>query len=360
MKLTFARGGPGWPARRPGATPGGARRATWLAAPAACAGMLLPAAALPGGSPSSGAGPAAAPYFITLFNANQYAQVFDSVTGKLLATLKPPGGGDFSAVVAAANDRTFILVTGTSTDRFYKVRLNGSGKPGPLSPVHVSVAVPAAWSGFALSPDASELAVSIVPGGNFDARGKMTVISLAGGKARTWRSSDPGYSTWLSWTAKRGLAFYWWDGSRRAGVAAKRTGLRLLDTTASGSNLLASRLLIPRSVRFGSYTGIDNPLITADGAKVFGTMVARAGTANAQATVVEFSAVTGRPLRRVSPVANESGMGSWCGALWTDSSGGLARAVCSEEGVIDNGHFTETDLHFPIPPFGWGENFFAW
>jgi hypothetical protein len=351
MKLTSAR------SRR-----GRAHRMAWLAGSAACAGMLMPAAPLPAASASAAAAPA--PYFISLLGpngSNGDAYVYDSATGKRLATLKPPGGGDFWAVSAAANDRTFVLVTGNSTDSFYKVQLNGSGKPGSLSPVHVSVAVPTAYSQYALSPDASELAVSIVPDGNFDAHGEMTVISLATGKARTWRSSDPGYSTWLSWTAKRGLAFYWWDGSSQAGVAAQRSGLRLLDTASSGRDLLASsRLLISQSAKFGAYQGVDNPLITPNGSTVFGTMVAGAGTGNARAKVVEFSVATGHPLRSVSPVADESGMGTWCGALWTDASGGLARAVCEQEGMIRNGHFTETDLHFLVPPFGWSKNFFAW
>jgi hypothetical protein len=354
MKLTFAQ-----------SREGRARHLVCLAGLAACAAMLIPVAPLAAASASAAAAPAApAPYFISLLGpngSNGDAYVYNSATGERLATLKPPGGGDFWAVSAAANDRTFILVTGNSTDSFYKVQLNGSGKPGSLSPVHVSVAVPAAYSQYALSPDASELAVSIVPGGNFDAHGEMTVISLATGKARTWRSSDPGYSTWLSWTAKRGLAFYWWDGSSRAGVAAKRSGLRLLDTASSGSNLLASsRLLISESAKFGAYQGVDNPVITPNGSTVFGTMVAGASTGNAQAKVVEFSVATGHPLRSVSPVANESGMGTWCGALWTDASGGLARAVCEQEGMIRNGHFAETDLHFPVPPFGWSKNFFAW
>ena len=72
---------------------------------------------------------------------------------------------------------------------------------------------------------------------------------------------------------------------------------------------------------------------------------------------MEFSAATGRPLGVVTPLADESGHGAWCGALWVNPSGSRALAACRVQGEISNGHFTREDLHIPVPN---GRNLFAW
>jgi hypothetical protein len=118
--------------------------------------------------------------------------------------------------------------------------------------------------------------------------------------------------------------------------------------------------VVPASVRVGGLRGLDNPLINVSGTVVFATMTSHAGRAGAEAAVVEFSAATGRPLGTVTPLTDESGMGTWCGALWVDPSGSHALAACGAQGEISGVQFTREDLHFPAPNFSAGPNFFAW
>jgi hypothetical protein len=85
------------------------------------------------------------------------------------------------------------------------------------------------------------------------------------------------------------------------------------------------------------------------------------GAANPKAEVLEFSARTGRALKVVAPAKSESGMGSWCGALWSNPSGTRATAVCGGEGRIVSGRFTARNLHAPTYGFSTPrDSFIAW
>ncbi len=245
------------------------------------------------------------------------------------------------------------------TARYYELRLNASGIPGPPLPLHTPRLSADDGALFAVSQDGSELAISVNPSSSFTSRGEIVVVSLATGATRTWQSPDPGSADYLSWAGNSRLAFDWMDHSRPDKAAAQRSGLRLLDTAAAGRNLLTARLLISASARFGSYTGVSNPLISPDGSTVFDTMTEHAGIDYARSIVVEFSGQTGRPLRAVTPSVGESGFGAWCGALWADPSGRHALAVCFKQGRIDDGLFTAVSLHFPGGTNSAG-GFFAW
>jgi hypothetical protein len=323
----------------------------------------------PAGGPSAaGAGPAAAPYFVTLAfgKLDVPAVVTDAVTGKVLGTVHPPTGGTrFVSAAAAGDDRTFILAAEgaypaqSAATRFYELRLGPAGTPRPLSPLPV----PAVAYGdkLAVSADGSKLAIATGTASS----GHIEVVSLATGTVRVWGSSDRGSAASLSWADNRWLAFDWSDASRAAQVARQQSGLRLLDTTAPGTDLMSSRLVVSQSARFGSFGGLTGPLITPDGSKVFATMVSGV-PANPVAEVVEFSARTGQPLGAVTPPAGESGTGQWCGALWTDPSGQHLLAACGGippggQGRVDNGHFTRMNLHVPTYNFSTPrESFIAW
>lgn len=228
------------------------------------------------------------------------------------------------------------------------------GTAEPLIPLPVP---PLARPGtpFAVSADGSGLALALTVAGG---TAKIVVVSLVTGSTRTWVSPGPGLVTGLSWAGNTRLTFTWTDPSR-AGLTAKRSGLRQLDTARPGTSLPGSRLLIPAAVRFGTLRGIGYPLISPDGAVVFATMTSHAG-GTARAAVVEFSAATGHPLRVVTPLTGESGLGTWCGALWADPSGSEALAACGAQGAIHGGRFTGVVLHFPAPNFSVGQDFFAW
>lgn len=340
--------GPG----NPGAVPAPSPHATWYPA---------------GGLPAASAGPAAAPYFVTLAfqELDVPAVVTDAVTGNVLGTIHPPADGmRFVSAAAAGDDRTFILAAEggypaqSAATRFYELRLGPAGRPQPLS----LLPVPAVAYGdrLAVSADGSRLAVATGPASN----GHIEVVSLPAGTVRVWKSSDQGSATSLSWAGDRWLAFDWSDASRAAQVARQQSGLRLLDTAAPGADLMSSRLIVSAGASFGSFGGLTGPLITPDGSKVFATMVSGVPM-NPMAEVVEFSARTGQALGAVTPPAGESGPGQWCGALWTDPSGQHLLAACGVppggQGRVDNGHFTRMNLHVPTYNFSTPrESFIAW
>ena len=321
-----------------------------------------------GGQPAASAGPAAAPYFVTLAfqKLDAPAVVTDAVTGKVLGTVHPPTGGlRFVSAAAAGDDRTFILAAEgaypaqSPATRFYELRLDPGGGPQPLSLLRV----PAVAYGdkLAVSADGRRLAIAIGTAGH----SQIEVVSLATGAVRLWQSSDRGSATSLSWADDRWLAFDWSDESRAAQVARQQSGLRLLDTAAPGTDLMSSRLVVSQAARFGSFGGLTGPLITPDGSKVFATMVSGVAV-NPMAEVVEFSARSGEPLGAMTPPVGESGTGQWCGTLWTDPSGQHLLAACGGvppggQGRIDNGHFTRMNLHVPTYNFSTPrESFIAW
>jgi hypothetical protein len=321
-----------------------------------------------GGLPAASAGPAAAPYFVTLAfqKLDVPAVVTDAITGKILGMVHPPTGGlRFVSAAAAGDDRTFILAAEgaypaqSSATRFYELRLDPGGRPQPL--LLLSVPTVAYGDKLAVSADGSRLAIATGTASS----GHIEVVSLATGAVRVWKSSDRGSATSLSWAGDRWLAFDWSDASPAAQVARQQSGLRLLDTAAPGADLMSSRLVVSQSARFGSFGGLAGPLITPDGSKVFATMVSGVPV-NPMAEVVEFSARTGQALGAVTPPVGESGTGQWCGALWTDPSGQHLLAACGGvppggQGRIDNGHFTRMNLHVPTYNFSTPrESFIAW
>jgi hypothetical protein len=333
----------------PGPAPASSPHVTWYPA---------------GGLSAASAGPATAPYFVTLAfgKLDVPAVVTDAVTGKVLGTVHPPAGGmRFVSAAAAGDDRTFILAAegASPATRFYELRLGPGGEPRPLA----LLPVPAVAFGdeLAVSADGLRLAIATGTAGN----GHIEVVSLPTGTVRVWESSDRGSATSLSWAGDRWLAFDWSDASRAAQLARQRSGLRLLDTAAPGTDLMSSRLVVSQAARFGSFGGLTSPLITPDGSKVFATMVSGVPV-NPMAEVVEFSARTGQASGAVTPPAGESGMGQWCGALWTDPSGQHLLAACGDvppggQGRIDNGHFTRMNLHVPTYNFSTPrESFIAW
>jgi hypothetical protein len=310
--------------------------------------------------PALAAGPGAAPYFVSVVFQRSPAPVTvtDAFTGHVLATVSAPvNGPGFAGVAAAGDDRTFVLAAQESSPAvvvFYELRLSADGGVASLTRLLsvASAGVPA----FAVSPDASRLAYATAYG--------IRVVSLATGASRSWTAdgdTEVGSAAQLSWAGDQAIAMYW------ASVAAgsRQTGVRLLDTSAPGSNLLSSRLIIgvPEATAFGVIDGLGGLLITPDGSKVFATAVTGLPD-NPAAEVVEFSAQTGQALAVVSPRADESGMGSSCLALWTDPSGDRLTAECGQVNgavTVANGHFVTAPLHLPSYNFSTGRQaFIAW
>jgi hypothetical protein len=210
----------------------------------------VPARAVPAGS--YGGVP---PYYVTVANSS-LTVVRATWTGDTLARIRTrtPVAG----VAGDADGRTFVLdeqrsivgrnVTWVGQPAFYLLRLTASGTKEAL----IRLAVPAipdgtVVAGLALSPDGSMLAVDVDSGSWPQARlMEIMTYALATGESRSWTTSgltnsdapfgftgsgvDGAQS--ISWTADSGtLAF---------GVQnASYIGVRLLDTTAGGSDLMA-------------------------------------------------------------------------------------------------------------------------
>ncbi len=221
------------------------------------------------------------PYYVALTsrtNPDVYAgnataaEVRATATGAVLAKIVPPKPCvNFTGVTAAADDRTFVLAAQSPTHpaltdqqlrkeypqgyvppaRFYLLRINPGGSalvslralPARFIPPHATV------HDMALSPDGTFLAADI--SGDITTRlgAHLYAFNLATGTERTWSYHTPyGPSTGglgfggvnvdaLSWTADRKhLAFV---GPDRVSWPSRST-VRLLDLTASGTDLLAS------------------------------------------------------------------------------------------------------------------------
>jgi hypothetical protein len=340
-----------------GSRPAGVTRATGTGPEHARAAVAwYPAGPLP----ATDAGPSVAPYFVSVVFQRSPVPVTvnDAFTGRVLATVRAPVAGiGFTGVTAAGDDRTFVLAAQETRPLvvwFYELRLRPDGTVASLTRLLSvrSASVPA----FAVSPDASRLAYATAYG--------IRVVTLATGAQRTWYADGHtviGTAAPLSWAGDQTLALYW--ASMAPG--SRQDGVRLLDTSRPGSDLLASRLIIgvPEVTPFGKIDSLTDVLLTPDGSKVFATAVSGL-PGNPGAEVVEFSARTGQLLAVVSPRAGESGMGTSCLALWTDPSGDRLTAECGELGgglAIADGHWVAADLHVPSYNFSTGrQGFIGW
>jgi hypothetical protein len=275
-----SRGSAGRRSAPPG--PGRRTRLAWIAPLAAAAAVVIVVAASlavgslvarPGNGQSSNpgaltlgasAGPYAGvpPYYVAVASPSLVV-VRATATGATLARISTPT--PVVGVTGAADDRTFVLdaqrsVMGPTVQwpgqpEFSLLRLSASGAEESVTRLAIA-ALPKGTvvAGLALSPDGSKLAIevdsgSISPPGLLEIR----VCTLATGAFRTWftnglagKEAPDGFtgsgvdgSESISWTAdSRTLAFDWMN-------QARVTGVRLLDTTASGGNLIAdSRLAV--------------------------------------------------------------------------------------------------------------------
>jgi hypothetical protein len=282
----------------------------WLA-PVAAALAVITAVALslaisdvvggrPGGKPA--ARPAAAfaqvpRYFVALTgnalpDQGQRAVAVATATGKVLGSVAVPAPYRvFTWVAAAGDDRTFVLaaqrarpvggvleqVMGVGAAKLYRLVLHRSGRPGALQPLPIPP-IRGNINGFALSPDASKLAVSTtrVPGA-VAFSSQIHVFALATGAERSWVQGNVGWvgqdkpsAESLAWAGdNRTLLFKEYLGE--GGSAAE---IRLLDTAAPGGFLAAASTRVPFLSRLISGRVEDpvqaygNMLLTPDGHKI--------------------------------------------------------------------------------------------
>jgi hypothetical protein len=217
--------------------------------------------------------------------------VGETLTGKRLATIKPPAGSTFVGVTGAADDRTFVLdsvrlvpgiLFATQQRTWYVLRLR-PGAPVALTRLTVPLPDGADVNGIALSPDGTKLAVLYQVASESDKvfpySGPFTlgIYSVATGAAlRAWTGTDPGHGSYgygsnglpdpnatLTWTS---------DGQRLAfayrGSSASLL-LREVNVAAPGADLFADSAVIAK-IAVSTTTGkskiwCDSLGITGDG-----------------------------------------------------------------------------------------------
>jgi hypothetical protein len=230
------------------------------------------------------------------------AEVAATGTGAVLGSVTVPRPYKvFTGVAAAGDDRTFVLAArrgtavgyvsgrgplmyyGTGPARFYKLVLTRSGAPAALTALPVPP-VTGTINGFALSPDGSKLAVSVLPstplrsGRAGPPRGaQLMVFSLATGAQRAWTLPGTGwigmnkpFARSLSWAGdNRTLLF-----TEQLGQGGSKVQVRLLDTAAPGGSLRADSRLVPFSARQLGMVTAGFMVLAADGTKIIAATTA--------------------------------------------------------------------------------------
>jgi hypothetical protein len=238
------------------------------------------------------------------------AVVRTTATGSVVAAVTPPKPYfTFTGVTGSADDRTFVLAAqeparlplGTyPATRFFLLRINPAS-PSPagrarLTPLPVPLPAGDGVSDLALSPNGASLAAVITPFVGSEA--VLHVFNLSTGADRTWTPEGVGTGLGagmegsLSWTAdSRNLAFIW------SGTGAQ--GVRLLNTTLAGSNLLANSRLVVHS-NAPPYPYWRQALITPDGNVIIAVL--EVPTNPVSQKLAEFSAQTGKLLRVLNDI----------------------------------------------------------
>lgn len=216
-------------------------------------------------------------------------------------------------VAAYPDDGAFLIGTtewganGQPGYRFFRLRVSASGKAGPLAELR-SPALPEGYhvQGFAVSPDGKLLAMSLLyisPGDATQWLGEIRVIDLATGKTRAWTAPVhdghyfiPGPPSWAD--GDRMLAFTWQVSKNLTTTNTVMHGVRLLDTSAPGGNLMDSRQIVSSRAVPGT---IQSALITPDGRNVVVAASREVPSGGGRGTVVgqisQVDTATGKQVR---------------------------------------------------------------
>jgi hypothetical protein len=339
----------------------------------------------------SGSVPASLPRFYVTTSSGPdgrgiQAVVRASATGQVTGTVPVPSaipvewadsGGTF--VTAAADDRSFIIGVqggGSPTQsgldlRLFRFAVSAAGEPGHLTELAPAPMRNETTEGIALSPDGKLLAVSLQNDSSPDALGAIQVLDLATGATRTWTA--PAHSAYIpgppSWADGSRIIAFTWLNSKQSGLMAAPRGIRLLDITAPGNNLLAGTVIVPSGVVAGG--SIVSAQITPDGRDVivvtWRDLTPHAKTHTVVVQFAELQASTGRLVRLLrtetarSDQVNADGLETSLGVLSLGSQGRYALVQGLQFGWLDvsgsdPGRFTP----LPAVPAGQYVNFAAW
>ena len=315
------------------------------------------------------------PYYVALTVPGTYTDIYTggdgtaaevraTATGAVLARITVPAPYvQFAAVTAAADDRTFVLVAQEKShppaslapyyqpSRFYLLHFDPASGRASLR------ALPAAFipannevCDTALSPDGTLLAADI---GSACVQGaRLHVFDLATGNVRVWNAGTNEFGFGgtnpdaLSWTADgKHLAFV---GSS---VRPARSGVRLLDVTAPGSDLAANSKPVCEWPPLGSGTFFPvwrGVKVTPDGRTVVILEELASGTAPARARdrLLTCSTATGQ----VTTVLNDRNTlgGYWYEqVMYTNATGSVLVVTGVRKG--NTAGILRGDAYTPIP-----------
>ena len=360
--------------------PGRRTRPAWVAPLAAAAAIIIIAggaaavssvlakSGTPGpgasGAPSRGASSRSytgvPPYYVAVANSSLTVvrATWTGVTRARITTRTPVVG-----VAGAADGRTFVLdeqrsivggsVTWVGQPAFYLLRLTASGTEKSLT----RLAVPAipdgtVVSGLALSPDSSKLAVDVNSASWPQARlMKIMTYTLATGASRSWTTSgvtNPDASSGFTGSGVDGAqSISWTADSRTLAFGVQNTsyiGVRLLDTTAGGSDLMAdSRVVVEqnledlgRSLRNAAppYYFVScstDAMISTDGSAIvcgYSTSVGKTTTMG----FAQYSTATGKMNHVVGLVHFQGQAPTGISLYWVNSTGKIAIGTSEKAG----------------------------
>jgi hypothetical protein len=288
------------------------------------------------------------------------AEVHSSRTGRVLSRIDVPGGASGLPYIAAAgSDRSYVISStsqGHGVLALYRLRVSADGRSEKLArlPADLKLAGPnPVVDGIAVSPDGSELAVGVHSSGSagkLDVRGEIVVRSLTGGPTRTWTAPGdvPALPFSLDWISKSQLAFTWQDQLKGSATYffTGRSQIRVLDTSAPGHDLLASRVLLKGGGKLGfiqsASVGRDGSPINVATFRV--TSIGGSGTASMRLAQVSPSGAVTKTFaaytRTYSGLRQEGSAVSPCQVIATDATGQHTLAACPHFGRIDHGVFT--------------------
>jgi hypothetical protein len=222
------------------------------------------------------------------------ALVRSRLTGRTIATVRPPRGFGTFAAVRAADDLTFVLAAQKLSymgdgpypaTSFFRLRIYPAAPPGHRA-ILTQLTVPPlptgrAPIGIALSPDGTKLALisARVPGvQNHPVR--LQVFDLAAGTHRTWdlpdsarasMNTEPGWPQWAADSQTLGISLHDYTDPALPSSRQPVPGIyvALLDTDAPGGSFAADARTVPVQLYPAGQpipaALIDSVVVTPDG-----------------------------------------------------------------------------------------------
>jgi hypothetical protein len=268
----------------------------------------------------------------------QKLQIIATATGKVAATVRLPG---YVTAISASAGAFFAAVVKDRAASFYEIRLSHGGTLATATRLPIPPDT-APIGSIAVSPNGRKLAISTyVRQGNSGDVQNLVVAATSTGTERQWRTpardahGSMGIMAWLA--DGKTLAFNWTGPSQ----ASPSTGLRLLDTSVPGNNLLSGAFLLRGYNRAGFFYDYN---ISADGKVLLGVVGCLPGcpsgsTGTVQGnpdvpgSLIQFDAATKAPtLRHTEPelpgVAAHPVNSGCIDPLWLSASGRRVLLAC--------------------------------